>query len=76
MSEKMTGAAREARVAERRDQFEAAIAASKATSGWNLGALNVNGSFSRYIDPETDCAWIGFCWGYAAGRRALSEGDA
>jgi len=66
---------RDAVVAERRQQFEAAIKASTATSGWNLGTLNINGGFSRYIDPETDCAWIGFCWGYSAGRAALSEGE-
>jgi hypothetical protein len=73
--EKLTDEERDAWVAERRKRFEAAIAASKVTSGWDLGSLTINGGFSRYTDPETDCAWIGFCWGYDAGLAALSEKD-
>lgn len=65
---------RDAKIAELRALFEQAAKTSKATTGWNLGIIRVNGKFDRYMDPETDCAWIGFYWGFFAGRRALAKG--
>jgi hypothetical protein len=32
----------------------------KHPANWDVGAVRVNGVFQRFMDPETDTAWMGF----------------
>lgn len=40
-----------------REEFEGFIAYHK----WSNAALEINGKFSRYMDPDIDNMWIGWC---------------
>lgn len=35
-----------------------------------LGVLEVNGTFIRYMDSDTDSAWLGFKLGWTAHKRS------
>lgn len=49
-----------------REEFESTMLrmARKGTITYNLACITINGKFSRYTDPDTDNAWIGFALGY------------
>lgn len=51
-----------------REKFENA-AKKSTTIKYPLGAMEINGAFHHYMDPDTDNAWIGFRTGYLIGRR-------
>jgi hypothetical protein len=40
---------------------------------WKMGALKMNGKFSRFMDPDTDTAWIGFKAGFLVALARLSH---
>jgi hypothetical protein len=49
--------------------FEAWTKADKST--WRLGYVRENGKFARYMDADTDTAWLGF---EAAWKHFKAEG--
>lgn len=51
---------REALLAPIREKFERTLSKSKLTGPWNFNKITMNGQFSRYTDPDTDNAWIGW----------------
>lgn len=53
-----------ATVEEMKKVFEDKINRIKGLEKFNLCEMRVNGVFTRYMDPDTDNAWIGFCLGY------------
>lgn len=44
--------------------------ANKHAAIWKMGAIKMNGKFSRFMDPDTDTAWIGFKAGFLATHAA------
>lgn len=70
---------KEQRVA-RRERFRAIFEQKLKTANergiigrFDLAQLQVNGKFNRYMDPDTDNAWIGFLFGVDAGMAAAVE---
>jgi hypothetical protein len=59
------------------EQYEALCAFELWTkshkAAWRLGYVRENGKFARYMDPDTDTAWMGFEAAWKAARPALSE---
>lgn len=57
-------------VAEMRSYFEGAINNTPALkANTPLGAMEINDTFSHYLDSDTDTMWIGFALGMRCAER-------
>lgn len=61
-------------VAAMRGHFENAITNTPALkANTPLNAMEVNGAFSHYIEPDTDTMWLGFALGMRAAERLAQQ---
>jgi len=57
-------------VADMRDYFEGAINNTPAfKANTPLGVMEINNTFSHYLDSDTDTMWIGFALGMRCAER-------